>query len=120
MDLFNRKKVKELENKLLKIQEAFEMSQGELNAYKNVNNIAIDNKKLLEENEKLIHWIMNILDTFGTMEVRDRRTFSIPIYKNNIHMDYDNYHNYDDAIERESIIIPQIRIIKYSQGVKYI
>ena len=39
------------------------------------------NTQLIEENQKLIEWVKNILDTFGTMEVRERNRIQIPVIK---------------------------------------
>ena len=111
MDIFNKKKVNELE------QMIYNLSQ-EINFYKNNErywNSQIDelekiSSNLTEENQKLIKWIKNILDTFGTMEVRDRKSVQIPFY-------CDDYMAYDDKnimaiCERERITIPEITIVK--------
>ena len=109
--LFKKKKrIEELERELKIVREEFERDRGELLAYKNIKS----NDKLLaqsmEENQKLINWIMNILDTFGTMEVKDRRHIQIPIMKEkriaNYNMDYYMTNT------KEIITIPEITLIK--------
>lgn len=109
--LFKKKKrIEELERELKIVREELERDRGELLAYKNINN----NDKLLaqsmEENQKLINWIMNILDTFGTMEVKDRRHIQIPVYENKEYKAYDC--NYMGIMEQERITIPEITIVK--------
>lgn len=76
---------------------------SELN--KNMNN-------LITENKKLIDWIMKILDTFGTVEVREKSSVKIPIYKR---IEDNKYNfNYSDLVnfETERIEIPAITIVK--------
>lgn len=63
-----------------------------------------------EENQKLIEWIRNILDTVGTMEVREKRNFQIPVY---LEKEYKAYNtNYMGIFEKERITIPEITIVK--------
>lgn len=64
----------------------------------------------MEENQKLIKWIMNILDTFGTMEVRNRNSIQIPVYKEKPYRTYDS--NYMGISVKERITIPSITLIK--------
>lgn len=66
--------------------------------------------KTMEENQKLIKWIMTILDTVGTLEVREKVDFKIPVYQNKNYRAYDN--NYMGIYEKERITIPEITIIK--------
>ena len=66
--------------------------------------------RTMEENQKLMKWIMEILDTVGTLEVTEKRDFKIPIYQNKNYRAYDN--NYIGIHERERITIPEITIIK--------
>lgn len=76
-------------------------NNSELN--KNINN-------LITENIKLINWIMNILDTVGTMEVREKTQIKIPVY---MHKEYRAYEtNYMGVFEKERITIPEITIVK--------
>ena len=109
MDLFNRKKVKELERELQIVREEFERKQGELATYKRFNELEHISTQTIEENQKLIKWKMNILDTFGTMEVRERNNIQIPVYKEPYRA-YDN--NYMGINEGERITIPSITLIK--------
>lgn len=110
MDLFNRKKVKELERELQIVREEFERKQGELATYKRFNELEHISTQTIEENQKLIKWIMNILDTFGTMEVRNRNNIQIPVYKEKLYRAYDS--NYMGIYEKERITIPSITLIK--------
>lgn len=73
---------------------------SELN--KNMNN-------LITENKKLIDWIMQILDTFGTMDVRERTSVQIPVYRNKEYRAYNN--NYLGIHEVDRIEIPAITIV---------
>lgn len=111
MDLFNKKKIRRLldeqedsNNKL--VQERAKTK--ELN--KRIDNLEKISNQTLDENQKLIKWIMNILDTFGTMEVRDRRSIQIPVYINKEYRA--NNENYLGIFEKERIEIPSITIVK--------
>lgn len=84
-----------------------------------INVVRTSNEKVsipvLEENKKLINWIMTILHEFGTMEVRERRGIKIPVYTD---ISKPNYKNFDDRFNRgfteveEVITIPEIQILK--------
>lgn len=53
---------------------------------------------------------MNILDTVGTMEVREKTKIKIPVY---MHKEYRAYEtNYMGVFEKERITIPEITIVK--------
>lgn len=64
----------------------------------------------MEENQKLIKWIMTILDTVETMEVREREQIKIPVYIEKTYKPYDA--NYLGIYERERITIPEITIVR--------
>ena len=53
---------------------------------------------------------MNILNTVGTMEVREKVNFKIPIYQNKEYRAYDR--NYMGIYEKERLTIPEITIVK--------
>lgn len=111
MDIFNKKKIKELEKinfSLCKEIQGYQNNERHWNS--KIDNLEKISSNLIEENQKLIKWIMNILDTFGTMEIRDRRSVQIPIYRDENYRAYDN--NIKGIYERERITIPEITIVK--------
>lgn len=71
------------------------------------NGFEKENQQLIEENQKMIEWVKNILDTFGTMEVRER-SIQIPVIKETRTYNSDILGNY----EEETIIIPEIIVTK--------
>ena len=115
MDIFNKKKIKELEKinfSLCKEIQGYQNNERHWNSQ--IDELEKISSNLTEENQKLIKWIMNILDTFGTMEIRDRRSIQIPIY-------YDeNDRTYNERVmgiyERERITIPEITIVKMGEN----
>ena len=112
MDLFNRKKVKDLEREILNVREVFERDRGELIAYKKMANGSEKTiSQLFDENQKLIKWIENILREFGTIDAREQH-ISIPIYKNHKPTSFGSYNDGEFIREREYIEIPSITIIK--------
>ncbi len=67
---------------------------------------------LITENKKLIDWITKILDTFGTMDVRERKSVKIPVYKN-VEWNKYNIHylgNYEERLEIPAITIVKMRL----------
>lgn len=111
MDMFNKKKVKELEQIIYRLNHEIEGYQkNERHWNSQIDGLEKISSNLTEENQKLIKWIMNILDTFGTMEIRDRERVSIPIYHDKNYRAYDN--NFMGICERERITIPEITIVK--------
>ena len=72
--------------------------------------VFIRSSKTMEENQKLINWIMKILDTVGTMEVREKSSFKIPVYENKNYRAYEQ--NYMGIYEKERLTIPEITIVK--------
>ena len=98
MDIFRKKKIRKL-----------------LNELEDVNNILIQERcktTKLEENQILMEWIKKILDTFGTMEVKDSRNVQIPIYEHKTYKASEYDRNVMGLFEKEVIEIPAITIIK--------
>lgn len=109
MDLFNKKKIKKLENQIYEMTcEIDRYIKNERNWSKQLDETNEINNKIINENKKLIEWIKNILELYGTMEVHQRNQIQIPICKQN-YIAYEGF----NKIEEESIIIPEIRIINY-------
>ena len=111
MDIFRKKKIRKLLNEL---EDANNMLIQERSKTKELqecaNNLEKISTQVLEENQTLIKWIEKILDTFGTMEIRNKRNIQIPVYKNKEYKAYDR--NYLAVFEKERITIPEITIIK--------
>lgn len=105
MDLFNRKKVKQLNEKISEYQDEVK----ELN--ERIKSLESISTRVTEENQKLIKWIENILEQFGTMEVRDRNTVTIPVYHAK-ELLYDYFIDESARVEYKTIIIPEIVIKK--------
>lgn len=112
-DLFNRKKLKRLEEKNTKLIEENE----EINNYANALLEALKEKNstsgaymLLESNKCLIEWIEKILENFGTMNVNDSHV-SIPILKREFSV-YKGVDTLFDEVSVERIVIPAITIEK--------
>lgn len=111
LDIFNKKKIKKLEQEVYRLNNDVEgYIKNERNWSKQIDNMEKISTKTMEENQKLINWIMKILDTAGTMEVREKSNFKIPVYKNKSYRAYDQ--NYMGIYEKERITIPEITIIK--------
>lgn len=111
MDLFNKKKIKKLEREVSELNNEIEKYQkNERNWDMKIDKLEDISSRTMEENQKLIKWIMTILDTVGTLEVREKVNFKIPIYQNKNYRAYDN--NYMGIYERERITIPEITLIK--------
>ena len=111
MDLFKKKKIRRLLDELEDSNNKLIQERAKSKEYKEIiNNFEKISTKTMEENQELIKWIMNILDTFGTMEVKERRNIQIPVYENKEYKAYDC--NYMGIMERERITIPEITIVK--------
>ena len=111
MDIFNRKKVKKLEEEIYSLNNEIEgYIKNERHWSKQIDNLEKISSQTMEENQKLLKWIMTILDTVGTLEVREKVDFKIPIYQNKNYRAYDN--NYMGIFEEERITIPEITIVK--------
>lgn len=110
MCLFNRKKIKELQEKLeyeQKLVQVLEKRNKDLEKRAGEHYESLSLQK--EETRKAYDWIQKILDTFGTVKVRDNQEFYIPIYEND---DLRMVEPYGYPMQREEIIIPSIRITK--------
>ena len=118
MDLFSRKKVKELENKVTELEKINYSLAKDIDGYmrnernwdKKIDGLEKISSQTMEQNQKLIKWIETILDTVGVMEVREKRQVKIPVYKE---IGFGNYNSrYRLMFEEERITIPEITIIK--------
>ena len=111
LDLFNKKKIKKLEQEVYSLKNDIEgYIKNERNWSKQIDNMEKISTKTMEENQKLINWIMKILDTVGTMEVREKSNFKIPVYENKNYRAYKQ--NYMGIYEKERLTIPEITIVK--------
>lgn len=111
LDLFNNKKIKELEEEVYSLNREIEgYMKNERNFSNLIDNMEKISNKTMEENQKLINWIMNILDTVGTMDTIEKTEFKIPVYKDKNYGAYDQ--NYMGIYEKERITIPEITIVK--------
>lgn len=118
MDLFNKKKVKELKSQIEKLERANINLQKTISSYheeekdlnSKIDKLEYISSQTMEENQKLIKWIMTILDTVGTMEVREKAQIKIPVYTEKTYNAYDV--NYLGIYERERITIPEITIVR--------
>lgn len=111
LDLFNKKKIKKLEQEVYSLNNDIEgYIKNERNWSKQIDNMEKISIKTMEENQKLINLIMKILDTVGTMEVREKSRFKIPVYENKNYRAYEQ--NYMGIYEKERLTIPEITIVK--------
>lgn len=111
MDIFNRKKVKKLEQEVYSLNNEIEgYIKNERNWSKQIDGLEKISTKTMEENQKLIKWIETIINTVGVMEVHEKTQIQIPVYIESHHRPYDS--NYQGIFERERITIPEITIIK--------
>lgn len=94
-------KYKILEEENIKYQEIVRQLQNKI----------IYDDYLKKENEKLIEWVQNILEQFGTFDVNSRERIQIPIMRK-IDNWSDGLHN--EPITTETIVIPEISISKMS------
>lgn len=113
MDIFRKKKIRKLLNELedvnnILIQERCKTTKLQ----ERINNLEKISTQTLEENQILMKWIKKILDTFGTMEVKDSRNVQIPIYEHKTYKASEYDRNVMGLFEKEVIEIPAITIIK--------
>lgn len=113
MDIFRKKKIKKLLNELedannMLIQERSKTKELQESA----NNLERISTQTLEENQILIEWIEKILDTFGTMKVKDNKNVQIPIYEHKTYKVSEYDRNIMGLFEKEVIEIPSITIMK--------
>lgn len=113
MDLFNIKKLKEQEKQIKELSLMINDKNSEINRQHNsINHLENNQSRILSENQKLIDWIMKILDAAGTIEVRERSNFKIPIYERKEYNPVKR--NIMGIFEREVITIPEITITRLS------
>ena len=111
MDLFNKKKIKRLEQEIYSLNNEIEgYIKNERNWSKQIDGLEKISSQTMEENQKLIKWIETIINTVGVMEVHEKTQIQIPVYIESHHRPYDS--NYQGIFERERITIPEITIIK--------
>lgn len=109
MDLFNKKKIEILNNKL---KEA-EAEQKNLNQTITSNNNWIEN--LQKENEKLRNWILNFLDVNGC-----ETTLHIPYERAVVPIEINECFRYDPGVDLEPlkcerIFVPALEIRKITR-----
>lgn len=111
MDIFNKNKVKKLEEKVYSLNnEIKKYQENERHWNSQIDGLEKISSQTMEENQKLIKWIETILDTVGVMEVREKRQIQIPVYIDKSIRAYDS--NYMGIFEKERITIPEITIVK--------
>ena len=75
-----------------------------------------DYNTIMETNQKLIEWVNKIINDVGIYEVHDRKSITIPIYKNPVKTYSGNIKDLKeqlpDFMNHEEILIPEIRFIK--------
>lgn len=76
LDLFNKKKIKKLEHEIEHQYKLLEAKNVTINKLES----EISSRRF--ENEKLINWIMNILQQFGTIDAGGVQHIQIPVNKN--------------------------------------
>lgn len=111
MDLFNKKKIKKLEREISQLNNEIEKYQkNKRNWDMKIDKLEDISSRTMEENQKLIKWIMTTLDTVGVMEVREKRQVQIPVYIDKSIKAYNS--NCMGIFEKERITIPEITIVK--------
>ena len=114
MDLFKKKKIRRLldeledrNNDLIKEKVVTKKLNERIDNLEKITNTT------MEENQKLIKWIENILKEFGTVEARENHV-SIPIYKRQGRPVFYTEDDIDKTFscERQYIEIPSITIVK--------
>lgn len=110
MDIFNKKKVKKLEDTVFSLKQDLITEKNNSATYKEILRNANCSTLLLEENKKLIEWIKTILEEFGTREVRERSTVHIPVYKRTDIMPFRRANEEIPRCEDKIIVIPEIVI----------
>ena len=108
MDVFNRKKVKELEEKINNQKKAINDYKLHIEDTNKLNKDLSNSLNMqLEQNKKLIEWVITILKEFGTTEVRGHHV-QIPIITNELTYNSAVW----DTVKEKRIEIPSITIIK--------
>ena len=108
IDIFNKRKIKELENKIQNQKKAIYDYKRHIDDTNKLNkNLSESLNKELEQNKKLCDWIINILKEFGTTDVREKH-INIPVINNGTTYTM----LYEGTIKEKRIEIPSITIIK--------
>ncbi len=108
--MFNKKKIEKLEAKICSLEQDLIKEKNNTETYKEILRNSNCSTLLLEENQKLIEWIKNILEEYGTFEVRERSTVHIPVYRR-INASPFRYENEEfPRCEDKIIVIPEIVI----------
>lgn len=108
LDIFNKRKIKELENKIQNQEKAIYDYKRHIDDTNKLNkNLSESLNMQLEENKKLNEWIITILKEFGTTNVREEH-IQIPVIENSA--------TYTSmlcgTVKEKRIEIPSITIIK--------
>lgn len=81
-----------------------------------MDDVIKQNDVLMKSNQNLIEWINKIINEVGIYNVEDRRTITIPIYRNPVKAMYGTSeeisNNLKDFVQTEEIIIPEIRFVR--------
>lgn len=105
-----RVKIARLEEELKHKDNIIDIQKQSIETYKNDNDI------LMTANQKLTDWVNKIINEVGIYEVEDRRTVTIPIYKNPRRVIAGKWDDIKDGmpefLSQEEIIIPEIRFIR--------
>lgn len=110
MDIFNRKRVKKLEADKRRLFDKIHELKIEKITLENKAKKVEPSALIMQENQMLLKWIQNILDTFGTCDVRESHV-SIPVYKREI-VPYSEGNGMYGEFKEERIEIPAITIVK--------
>lgn len=108
MNIFNRKKIKELEEKINNQKKAIYDYKKHIEDTNKLNKDLSNSLNMqLEQNEKLIEWVITILKEFGTTDVREPH-IQIPVINNGV-----TYNSMlCGTVKEKRIEIPSITIIK--------
>lgn len=108
-NIFSIKQVKKLEDEIATLKEKILIKENENVTLREVLKNSSCSSLLLEENRTLIRWIHEILEQFGTMDVYDRKSINIPVYRK---LEPDIFSsNYEwKRTQVETIVIPEIVI----------
>lgn len=119
IDIFNKKKLKELEDEKNYYENVCETKNKTINdLQKDKSDLNKNMNSLIKENQKLIEWIQKILEVANTKEVTDiYSSITIPIYKNKS-IRYSAYDEWQTKQEVTDIFIPQIHF-KIANGGRY-
>lgn len=108
IDLFRNKKIKELEDKIKNQKQAIYDYKKHIEDTNKLNkDLSKSLNMQLEENKKLVEWVITILKEFGTTSVREEH-IHIPVIENET-----TYNSMlCGAVKEKRIEIPSITLIK--------